>query len=285
MALTLLRPAPAWPMLGTMGGWKDLAGRVAIVTGASSGIGAAVAVRFGRERMRVSLAARRLERLQDVAKRVTEAGGMALVVPTDVRDPAAVEHLVAVTQDTWGRIDVLVANAGVGGGPLLKMPDAVLRELVEVNLLGVIRCARAVLPVMLRQGEGHIITTASVAGRVIAPGSVYGATKAGVLAFSDALRRAYSGSGVTVSALLPGWVETELLQSFRPPVMLSASVVADAAVRLLRRPRRELVIPGWYRFPIWVARWFPQVVDLLAPRVMRRLERNAGRSAADSPGR
>ncbi len=272
-------------MLGAMAGWKDLAGRVAIVTGASSGIGAAVAVRFGREGMCVSLAARRRERLQDVALRVARAGGMALVVPTDVRDPAAVEHLVAATQDAWGRIDVLVANAGIGGGSLLKMPDAALAELVEINLLGVIRCARAVLPIMLRQGGGHIIATASVAGRVIAPGSVYGATKAGVLAFSDALRRAYSGSGVFVSALLPGWVETELLQSFRPPVMVSPEVVADAAVRLLRRPRRELVIPGWYRIPIWVAHWFPQVVDFLAPRVVRRLEREAGRSTAGGAGR
>jgi len=266
-------------MLGAMRGWKDLAGRVAIVTGASSGIGAAVAVRFGREGMRVSLAARRRERLQEVAQRVTRAGGTVLVVPTDVRDPAAVEHLAAVTQDTWGRIDVLVANAGVGGGSLLKMSDAALTELVEVNLLGVIRCARAVLPVMLRQGQGHVIVTASVAGRVIAPGSVYGATKAGVLAFSEAMRRAYSGAGVIVSALLPGWVETELLQTFRPRVMVSPEVVADAALRLLRRPRRELVVPGWYRIPIWVARWFPQVVDLLAPRVVRRFERGTDRSS------
>ncbi len=265
------------PMLRHVSGWKILVSRVAIVTGASSGIGAAIAERLGRERMRVTLAARRAELLEQVATRVRTAGGEALVVPTDVRDPAAVDRMAAVTKEAWGRIDVLVANAGVGGRALLKMPDAALAELVEVNLLGVMRCARAVLPVMLEQRDGHIIATASVAGKVIAPGSVYATTKAGVLAFTKALRRAYAESGIRASALLPGWVDTPLLQTIRPRRMIPAGVVADSVARLLRRPRAEVIIPEWYRLPIWLDRWFSPLTDLLAPRVVRRMERQAER--------
>jgi len=110
-----------------------LASRVAIVTGASSGIGAAIAERFGRERMRVTLAARRADLLERAAERTRAAGGEALVVPTDVRDPAAVDRMAAVTKEAWGRIDVLVANAGVGGKSLLKMSDEALAELVETT--------------------------------------------------------------------------------------------------------------------------------------------------------
>ena len=274
-------PFPAaGSMLRKMTGWKTLVSRVAIVTGASSGIGAAIAERFGRERIRVTLAARRADRLVQVAERVRAAGGEAMVVPTDVRDPAAVEHMAAVTTEVWGRIDILVANAGVGGKSLLKMSDEALAELVEINLLGVMRCARAVVPAMLEQRDGHIITTASFAGKVIAPGSVYGATKAGVLAFAEALRRAYADSGIRVSAVLPGWIDTPMLQTVRPRRTAPPGGVADAVVRLLHRPRREVVVPGWYRIPIWLDRWFPLVTDLLAPRVVRRAERQAEHRAA-----
>jgi len=275
----LLFPA-AGSMLRKMSGWKTLASRVAIVTGASSGIGAAIAERFGRERMRVTLAARRADLLERAAERTRAAGGEALVVPTDVRDPAAVDRMAAVTKEAWGRIDVLVANAGVGGKSLLKMSDEALAELVETNLLGVMRCARAVVPVMLERRDGHIITNASVAGRVIAPGSVYAATKAGVLAFTEALRRAYADSGIRVSAVLPGWIDTPIVQGVPPRRMAPPGVVADAVVRLLHRPRPEIVVPGWYRIPIWLDHWVPLLTDLLAPRVVRRVERRAERRAA-----
>src|SRR3989337_472406 len=212
--------------------------------------------------------------------RTGAAGGEALVVPTDVRDPAAVDRMAAVTKEAWGRIDVLVANAGVGGKSLLKMSDEALAELVETNLLGVMRCARAVVPVMLERRDGHIITNASVAGRVIAPGSVYAATKAGVLAFTEALRRAYADSGIRVSAVLPGWIDTPIVQGVPPRRMAPPGVVADAVVRLLHRPRPEIVVPGWYRIPIWLDHWVPLLTDLLAPRVVRRVERQAERRAA-----
>jgi len=253
-----------------MKGWDRLASRVAIVTGASSGIGASIAERFGREHMRVALAARRGDLLEHVAAQVRAAGGEALVIPTDVRDPAAITHLAAVTKDTWGRIDVLVANAGVGAsGRLVQISEDAIREVVEVNLLGVILGARSVLPMMLEQGEGHIIAIASVAGRVPGRGGVYGATKAGVLAFCEGLRRGVAEAGISVSAVLPGWINTPMVQQIRPRWGAPPGIVAEAVVRLLRRPRREVVVPWWYRGMIGMNRSFPGVMDLLAARFGR----------------
>jgi short-subunit dehydrogenase len=239
------------------------------VTGASSGIGAAIAQRFGREHMRVALAARRADLLKRVGDQVQAAGGEALVVPADMRDAAAIAHLVTMTRQAWGRIDVLVANAGIGGGNVMRMDDDALLEIVEVNLLGVIRSARAVLPVMLDRREGHIIAVASIAGKIIAPGSIYGVTKAGVLAFCEGLRRAVAESGISVSAVLRGWIDTPMVKRIRPRWMAPPAIVADAAVRLLRRPRGEVIVPGWYRIPIGLSRWIPGVTDWFFKYQMR----------------
>ena len=254
-----------------MRGWNRLASRVAIVTGASSGIGAAVAERLGRERMRVLLAARRADLLEQVASRVHAAGGEALVQPTDVRDPAAIGHMAAAATAAWGRIDLLVANAGVGGGSVLRLSDEAVAEIVQVNLLGVVHSARAVLPAMQARGEGHIIAVSSVAGRIMAPGSIYGVTKAAVLAFCHALRRAVAANGIAVSALLPGWIDTPMVrQRVRPRWIAPPSVVGDAVIGLLRRPQREVVIPEWYRIPLALGRWLPSVTDAFFAYQQRR---------------
>lgn len=268
-----------------MGGRRDLRGRVAIVTGASSGIGAATAERFAREQMRIVLAARRERWLAAVAGRVRAAGGEPLVVPGDIRDPQAAVRMAAAAQEAWGRIDVLVANAGVGGGSILQITDEVLTELVEVNLLGVMRSVRAVLPAMRAQREGHIITIASVAGRVIAPGGTYGATKAGVLAFTQGLARVLPELGIRVSAVLPGWVDTPMVRT-RPRWITPPGVVADTIVGLLRRPRREVVVPRWYRLVLLMNHLLPGVVmDYLAPRVTRRAQRRMEDRARTVPSR
>ncbi len=255
----------------SMKGWDRLESRVAIVTGASSGIGAAVAERLGRERMRVTLAARRADLLEQVAARVRAAGGEALVTPTDVRDPAAIERMAATAIAAWGRIDLLVANAGIGGGSVLRLPDETVAEIVNVNLLGVVRCARAVLPAMAARREGHIIAISSVAGRVMAPGSIYGVTKAAVLAFCVALRRAVTLEGIAVSAVLPGWIDTPLLsQRVRPRWLAPPSVVGDAVVGLLHHPRPEVIVPGWYRLPLTLGRWLPFLADAFFAYQTRR---------------
>jgi len=254
-----------------------LTSKVAIVTGASSGIGAAIAERFGRARMRVALAARRADLLEEVAARVRAAGGETLVVPADMRDQTAIASLVKNTQTTWGRIDVLVANAGVGrGGSVTEISEDALREMIEVNLLGLIFCARAVLPVMLTQRRGAIIAIASVAGEVTAPQApIYGATKAGMLAFCEGLGRSVAADGIAVSAVLPGFIDTSMRTS-RPSWLRGApsTVVAEAVVRLLHHPRREVVVPGWYRIPIGINRWAPAALDWAFALYRRRQGRN-----------
>lgn len=247
---------------------RELEGRIAVVTGASSGIGAAIAERFARERMRVVVCARREDLLEEVAGRIRKSGAEALVCPLDVSDPAAIAACAGTVLSSYGRVDVVVANAGIGGGgKLLEMDDARMVRTVEVNLLGVARTMRAFLPAMLERGEGHIIATASVAGEIAGPtGTDYSMTKFGVLGLCEAARRELHGSGVSVSAILPGFIDTPLTHGHIPLRMPGPEIVAEGCVRLLRRPRPRLVVPGWYRPLIFLNRAMPRLADRLARR-------------------
>jgi short-subunit dehydrogenase len=233
----------------------NLGKRVAIITGASSGIGAATARAFGREGMQVALFARRADRLEQVAADVRTVGGQAIVVPGDVRDRASIAKLVERTVGEFGRIDVLVNNAGLGRLGWLEMLDpADVRLQIEVNLLGTIEMTQLALPYLIRQRSGHIINVASLAGKIGTPlYTVYAATKFGVAGFAEALRREVAPWGVWVSALYPGGVETEWGEQvsyrrrsgipFARRARLSADYVARAIVGLVKRPRREIILP------------------------------------------
>jgi short-subunit dehydrogenase len=251
--------------------------KVVIITGASSGIGAATAVRLARENMRLTLAARRLERLEQVAAQVRALGAQALVVQADVCQTQDQEQIVQTTLERWGRIDVLLNNAGVGNEPPFceaAMGDA--RQRIHTNLVAVIELAQAVLPVMLRQKSGHIINVASIAGLIATPGNaVYCAGKFGVVGFSDALRRDLLGTGVNVSAFCPGFIPTEIspvLQAHvegKParyiPGLMPVSYAADQLARLIRRPRRRLIIPRSWIVLVWLANLCPWLVDWVSP--------------------
>jgi NADP-dependent 3-hydroxy acid dehydrogenase YdfG len=187
-------------------------GKVAIVTGASSGIGESTAEALAAEGARVVLAARRAERLEALADRIDEDGGEALVVPTDVTEEDDIDALVEETTDEYGQIDILVNNAGVMLlEPLERADRSNLRQMVEVNLLGLMNLTHAVLPVMQSQDSGHIVNVSSVAGReASANSSGYNATKFGVNAFTDAVRQEVSAEGIRSTIIEPGAVETEL---------------------------------------------------------------------------
>jgi NADP-dependent 3-hydroxy acid dehydrogenase YdfG len=189
-----------------------MADRVAVVTGASSGIGAATAKALAREGFAVALAARRDERIKELADEITTAGGKALAVPTDVADARAAEGLIKTAKDELGSVDVLVNNAGVMLlGPILGADLEHWQRMVNVNLLGLIYCTHAALPIMQEQGGGHVINVSSVAGRVARMGSgVYNATKWGVGAFSESLRQEGVNYNVRVTIIEPGFVDTEL---------------------------------------------------------------------------
>lgn len=239
---------------------RRMTGQVVIVTGASSGIGAATALELARRGAKVVLAARRAEELAGVERGIREAGGEALAVPADVTDAAQVQRLVERATATYGRVDGLVNNAGIGGGgPLAKTAPEDIARAVNVNLLAAILATRAVLPGMIERRHGAIVSVASVAGH-IAIGPVYSATKFGLRGFSLSLRRELHGTGVSVSLVSPGYIRTPLTGNRRS--LPGPEIVADAIAGLIVRPRREVVVPWYYRAAIWAERFLPGLVDI-----------------------
>jgi NADP-dependent 3-hydroxy acid dehydrogenase YdfG len=190
-----------------------LSGKTAVVTGASSGIGEATARLLAQKGCNVILAARREDRLEDLA---AELGDGALAVPTDVTDPAACETLVSRAVERFGSVEVLVANAGLGlYGSIPDGNPEDWRRMFEVNVLGVLYATRAAVRHMLERGSGDVVLVSSLAGRRVpgADGTVYAATKHALTAVAEGLRMDVSGRGVRVINVEPGLVRTEFPES------------------------------------------------------------------------
>jgi len=252
----------------------DIKGKVAIVTGASSGIGEATARQIGREGAMVVLAARRLDRLQSLAQEINAMGAETLVVQADLSKLEDILSLVSQTIERFGRIDILVNNAGFGRLDWLEKLDPVkdIQSQMDVNVMGVIQTTRQVLPVMMKQRSGSIINMCSMAGLVATPTySIYAATKHAVHGFSEALRREAKPWGIDVSLVYPGGVMTEFNQhagihrktnASTPKFMvLTAEQVAEAVVKLVRRPRRMVVIPWLWSVTVFMNKFIPGLVD------------------------
>jgi NAD(P)-dependent dehydrogenase (short-subunit alcohol dehydrogenase family) len=213
-----------------------LRGRVAIVTGAGRGIGHAVAGAFSREGAAVVLAARSTRELETAAREITEAGGRALVVPTDVREEPAVVAMVKRAVGEYGRVDILVTAAGSAAfGPVADSKAADWDELLAVNLRGAMLCCAAVLPVMVSQRSGTIITIGSVVtSRVLTGSAAYTASKYGMLGFSRVLAEELRPHGVRVGVLSAGATDTPLWDAIQGAPergrMLKPEQVAEAAL-------------------------------------------------------
>ena len=238
---------------------ERLDGTVALVTGASSGIGEATALALADGGAQVALAARRRDRLETLADRIGR--DKVLVLETDVTDEAQARAMVEQTVAHFGRVDTLVNNAGVMLlGPIVDAPVEEWRRMVELNLLGLLYCTHAALPHLLAAAEGEprrvadIVNVSSVAGRVARLGSgVYNATKFGVVAFSESLRQEVTRRHVRVTVIEPGAVATELATHLRPEVlegmmatfgkmeMLQSEDIADSIAFTVTRPRRMAV--------------------------------------------
>jgi clavulanate-9-aldehyde reducatase len=228
-----------------------LEGKVAAITGASSGIGEATALALVAEGAKVSLGARREDRITELAERVD--AGRAIAVQTDVTDEAQASAFIQRTKDELGRVDFLINNAGVMLlGPVAGADTEHWRRMIEVNLLGLLYCTHAALPIMGEQGSGHIVNISSVAGRSANMGSaVYNMTKFGVNGFSEGLRQEVLHAGVRVTIVEPGFVDTELQGHNELPVVeqaiermreqtgkvLEATDIAGAIVNALAQPR------------------------------------------------
>ncbi len=255
---------------------QPLAGEIAIVTGASSGIGAATARELAARGAVVVLAARRADELEAQAQAIKAAGGAALAIPTDVADEAQVTRLVEQVIEQFGRVDILVNNAGFGSGkPLAETAPEAIRHMVNVNLLSAMLLARAVLPGMLARRHGAIISVASVAGHLaVAP--LYSGTKFGLRGFMLSLRRELRGSGVSVSVVSPGFIRTAMNNNREH--LPGPEIIARTIARLAQHPRREAIrprffyIPFFYHIAIWIERLFPWVVDLGVRPNARKLD-------------
>ena len=252
---------------------------VILITGASSGIGAATARMFAKEGYRVVLAARRENRLEDLADRICLGGGQAIAVRTDVKNLEDINNLVQTALAVFGRIDILFNNAGFGRIDWLEglAPGDDIQSQIQVNLTGLILLTQAVLPHMIERRSGHIINMSSVAGLLAMPTySVYAASKFAVRGFSEALRREVAVYGINVSAIYPGAVDTEFEErahiqrktGTRTPkaLRLSADDVAQAVLHLARHPKRSLVIPWPMQLAVWVNIIMPGLVDWVAER-------------------
>lgn len=198
-----------------------LEGRAAAITGASSGIGEATALALAGAGASVALGARRTDRIEALADRISDGGGRAVAIEVDVSDEAQADAFVRSAHERLGGLDVLINNAGVMLlGPVEGADTDEWRRMVDVNLLGLLYCTHAALPLMREGGGGHVVNVSSVAGRHARAGAaVYNLTKFGVTAFSEALRQEALHSDIRVTCVEPGFVETELHGHNRNPLV------------------------------------------------------------------
>ncbi|OUL33428.1 oxidoreductase [Nostoc sp. T09] len=202
-----------------------LDGKVAIITGASAGIGEATALALAAEGAKVVLAARRGDRLNALAQRIKNGGGQALPIITDVTDETQVQNLVQKTKAEFGQIDILVNNAGIAAvGAIDGGNTSDWKEMINLNLLGLLYVTHAVLPILKAQGAGHIVNISSVAGRTARVGiGVYNATKWGVNGFSESLRQEVCKQNIRVTIVEPGLVNTEIDDRISDPIAKQSS--------------------------------------------------------------
>ncbi|HEY43687.1 MAG TPA: SDR family oxidoreductase [Anaerolineae bacterium] len=267
---------------------RTLENHVALITGASSGIGEATARLMAQHGCHLVLAARRLEHLETLAEELEGVKRSVTVLPlqVDVTKLDQVEMVVEATLERYRKIDILFNNAGVGRlGWLEELdPESQIDRQIQTNLLGSILMTRAVLPHMQARKVGHIIQMSSVAGLIGAPTySVYAASKFGVRGFSEALRREVAAWGIHVTVIYPGAVKTSFAQEdvmkrrtgLRSPkaIVLEPEVVAKAVVDSVLRPKRSVVLPFMMRPIVWLNQLWPNLIDWAVKRFFVERER------------
>lgn len=252
-------------------------GCVVFITGAGTGIGAAMARQFAAEGARVALAGRREDKLAIVANAIREKGGEALPVRCDVTDRASIEAAVAQTVEAFGGLDVCVANAGFGiAGAFDRLSTDDFRRQFDTNVFGVIDTAYATLP-HLAERNGRFAVVSSVAGRLGTPGtSAYAASKFAVCGFAEAIAPEFAGKGVSVTLLNPGFVESEIRHKNNDEVVradlkdpapkwlvMPAETAAAKMISAIHRRRFEAVITGHGKLIVCLARLFPRTIHFL----------------------
>src|SRR5262245_31743066 len=237
------------------------ANQIAVITGASSGIGWALARVLAAQQCRVGLVARRQDKLEALAAEIRTAGGTAAFAAADVAERAQILRAIHQIRDQLGPVDLLVANAGVGAPTLLEpMNVAQIESMFRVNVLGVIYSIKAVLPEMLRRGSGHLAAVSSIASYKGLPGeSAYCASKAAVNAYMEGLRIQLRQHNIAVTTICPGFVKTPMtdVNQFKMPWLMTADEAARRIVRALRRRRKVFNFPWQTTLLMKFTRWLP----------------------------
>lgn len=248
---------------------RALTGLRAVITGGSSGIGAATARAFAAHGVRVAVAGRNLEALQKVA-----ADTDGVVIPGDLRESGCPRRTISEASEALGGLDILVSNAGVGwAGPFATMSESDIDQLIDVNLRAAAHLASAAIP-HLAPGTGRLVFVGSIAGLVGVPGEAwYSATKAGLGCLAETLRAELRPLGIGVTLVSPGVVDTAFFERRRVPYqrqhpqLMTAQAAANAIVEAIKRGRDEIVIPPWLSFPARLKVNFPGLYRMLAARL------------------
>ena len=250
----------------------DWTQKVVLITGASSGIGRALALELGRRGARVALTARRAEELLKVAEEVSRAGGQALALVADVRRAEEINGAAGRVREKWGRVDVLVANAGMSSTTAGTHLDAVeVGDVINVNVIGVVNSVAAVLPDMIRRGDGHLVAISSLASyRGMPKSGAYSASKAAVSTFFESMRVDLRKSGVAVTTIHPGFIRTPMTAKRKKklPFLLE---VDDAACRIIKAVERRA---RTYAFP-WQLASLVRVIRHMPGALYDRLASNS----------
>jgi len=262
--------------------WKD---KTAIITGASSGVGASFAKFLAEAGLHVVLTARREERLKDLQTIITAKGGKASYYTADLSRERERESLFEMIHAEVDKIDILINNAGFGWyGYYSDMPWELVEQMAAVNMMGMLHLTNLFLPGMLAQGMGHIINIGSIAGGLPNQGiAVYAASKAFMNAFTTSLHRELQGSGVQTSVMRLGPIKTEFYEQARglengrnvpaEKFAISAKHVNAAIWRLINHPKRVVYVPGWLAISRYTESIFGGVIDRIGPLLLKKRDK------------
>ncbi len=246
--------------------WKE---KVVLLTGASSGIGRALAVELGKRGARIGLTARRADELLKTEEEVVRAGGQAFAHPADVRNPDDMTRVAERVREKWGKIDILIANAGMStttAGTHLKAAEA--SDVISINVLGVVNCVAAVLPDMLARKSGHLVAISSLAAyRGLPKSGAYSASKAAVSTLFESLRVDLRKSGIDVTVIHPGFIRTPMTANRKKklPFLLEVDDAACRIIRAIERRARTYAFPWQLAGLVRLLKHFPNAIyDRLA---------------------
>jgi short-subunit dehydrogenase len=257
-------------------------GKIALVTGASGGIGAAITRKLASEGMHVILVARRIELMDELAQEIRRSGGLATVMPADLSNEKDRKKVFSRVMSQFGHLDILINNAGFGWyGFTQDMPWNLTLDMLRVNISAVVQLTQMFLPVMRKRKSGHIINIGSVAGSIPSQGvAIYSATKAFINAFTTSLYRELVNTGVSVSVLRAGPVTTEFFRTLNKrksslldyveQLGVSPQHVAASVWHLILHPKRKKYVPGWMGIIPFVEFAFGWIMDIIGPLDLKK---------------